>query len=100
MMSEMNEKAEEPQEQAADRPPIPPEQLKEILEAHRKWVESEGKEGERAIRGVLKLATPSKALRDFRIGLLSMRYLTPVSVYMFYAGVSLIALFAILNVLC
>ena len=49
MMSEMNEKAEEPQEQAADRPPIPPEQLKEILEAHRKWVESEGKEGERAI---------------------------------------------------
>ncbi len=25
-----------------------PEQLKEILEAHRKWVDSEGKEGEKA----------------------------------------------------
>ncbi len=42
---EMNEKADEPQEQAADRPPIPEEQLKKILEAHRKWVESEGKKG-------------------------------------------------------
>ncbi len=47
-MSEMDEKVEEPQEQAADGTPIPPEQLKKILEAHRKWVESEGKEGERA----------------------------------------------------
>ncbi len=44
----MNEKVEEPQEQAADRPSIPEGQLKKILEAHRKWVESEGKEGERA----------------------------------------------------
>ncbi len=47
-MNEMNEKVEEPQEQAADRPSIPEGQLKKILEAHRKWVESEGKEGERA----------------------------------------------------
>ncbi len=47
-MSEMNEKVEEPQEQAAERPPIHPELLRKILEAHRKWVESEGKEGERA----------------------------------------------------
>ncbi len=47
----MNEKVEEPQEQAADRPSIPEGQLKEILEAHRKWVESEGKEGERADLG-------------------------------------------------
>ena len=44
----MNEKVEEPQEQAAERPPIHPELLRKILEAHRKWVESEGKEGERA----------------------------------------------------
>ncbi len=43
----MDEKVEEPQEQAADRPPTPQEQLK-ILAAHRMWVESEGKEGERA----------------------------------------------------
>ena len=47
-MSEMDEKVEEPQEQASDRPPMPPEKLQEILEAHRKWVESERKEGERA----------------------------------------------------
>ncbi len=47
----MNEKADESQEQAADRPAlrdVSPNELKEILEAHRKWVESEGKEGERA----------------------------------------------------
>ncbi len=47
----MNEKVEEPQEQAADRPAlrdVSPNELKEILEAHRMWVESEGKEGERA----------------------------------------------------
>jgi len=44
----MDEKVEEPQEQAAERPPIHPELLRKILEAHRKWVESEGKEGERA----------------------------------------------------
>ncbi len=44
-MSEMDEKVEE---QASDRPPMPPEKLQEILEAHRKWVESEGKEGEGA----------------------------------------------------
>jgi len=43
----MNEKVEEPQEQAAERPPIHPELLRKILEAHRKWIESEGKEGER-----------------------------------------------------
>ncbi|MFB3073764.1 MAG: hypothetical protein ACE1Z6_01120, partial [Candidatus Methylomirabilales bacterium] len=50
-MSEMDEKVEEPQEQASDRPPMPPEKLQEILEAHRKWVESEGREGERAALG-------------------------------------------------
>ncbi len=44
----MNEKAEEPQEQASDRAPMPDEELGKILEAHRKWVESEGKEGKRA----------------------------------------------------
>ncbi len=50
-MSELNEKVEEPQEQPSDRPTfreVSPEQLKQILEAHRKWLESEGKEGERA----------------------------------------------------
>ncbi len=47
-MSEMDEKVEEPQEQPSDRAPMPDEELQEILEAHRKWVESEGKEGERA----------------------------------------------------
>jgi len=47
----MDEKVEEPQEQASDRPAlreVSPEELAKILEAHRKWVESEGKEGERA----------------------------------------------------
>ncbi len=44
----MNEKLEEPQEQPSDRAPMPDEELQEILAAHRKWVESEGKEGERA----------------------------------------------------
>ncbi len=47
-MSELNEKVEEPQEQAPDRAPMPDEELQKILEAHRMWVESEGKEGERA----------------------------------------------------
>ncbi len=47
-MSEMNEKADEPQEQPSDRAPMPPEKLREILEAHRKWVESEEKEGQEA----------------------------------------------------
>ena len=50
-MSEMNEKVEGPQEQAADRlvfRELTPEELQKILEAHRKWVESEGKEGEKA----------------------------------------------------
>ena len=32
----------------ADLREIPPERLKEILEVHRKWVKSGGKEGERA----------------------------------------------------
>ncbi len=44
-MSEMNEKVEEPQEQPSDRAPMPDEELQKILEAHRKWVESEGKKG-------------------------------------------------------
>jgi hypothetical protein len=50
-MSEMNKEVEEPQEQPSDRPAlreVSPEELAKILEAHRKWVESEGKEGERA----------------------------------------------------
>ncbi len=42
----MDEKVEEPQEQPADRAPMPDEELQKILEAHRKWVESEGKKGE------------------------------------------------------
>ncbi len=47
----MNEKVEESQEQPSDRPAlreVPPKKLAKILEAHRMWVESEGKEGERA----------------------------------------------------
>ena len=48
MMSEMDEKVEEPQEQPADRAPMPDEELQKILEAHRKWVESEEKDGKRA----------------------------------------------------
>ncbi len=44
----MNEKVEGPQEQPSDRAPMPDEELQKILEEHRKWVESEGKEGERA----------------------------------------------------
>ncbi len=47
-MSELNEKVEEPQEQPSDRAPISEKRLKKILEAHRKWVESEGKEGKKA----------------------------------------------------
>ncbi len=50
----MNEKVEEPQEQPSESPPlreVSPEELANILEAHRKWVESAGKEGERAILG-------------------------------------------------
>ncbi len=54
-MSEMNEKVEEPQEQPSERAPIPAEKLEEILEAHRRWVESEGKEGERANLGAANL---------------------------------------------
>ncbi len=50
-MSELNEKVEEPQEQPSDRAPMPDEELQKILEAHRMWVESEGKEGERAALG-------------------------------------------------
>ncbi len=47
----MDEKVEEPQEQPSYRATIrqvSPEELKKILEAHRKWVDSEGMEGERA----------------------------------------------------
>jgi len=47
-MSEMNKEVEEPQEQPSDRAPMPDEELQKILEAHRKWVESEGEEGKRA----------------------------------------------------
>ncbi len=47
----MIEKFDQPQDQASDRPRVTAEQLKQILEAHRKWVKSEGKEGERAILG-------------------------------------------------
>ncbi len=44
----MIEKFDQPQDQASDRPRVTAEQLKQILEAHRKWGESVGKEGERA----------------------------------------------------
>ncbi len=54
-MSELNEKVEEPQGQPSERAPIPAEKLEEILEAHRRWVESEGKEGERANLGAANL---------------------------------------------
>jgi len=50
-MSEMNEKADESQEQESYRPAlrdVSPDELAKILEAHRKWVESEGKEGKMA----------------------------------------------------
>ncbi len=47
-MTEVNEKVEGPQEQVPEHVPIPPKKLREILEAHRKWVDSEAKEGERA----------------------------------------------------
>ncbi len=50
----MNENAGKPHDQEPVRPTlreVPPEQLKKILEAHRKWVKSEGKEGERADLG-------------------------------------------------
>ncbi len=54
----MNEKADEPHGHVPDRPPlreVPSEELEKILEAHRKWVESEGKEGERAVLRVANL---------------------------------------------
>ena len=47
----MDEKVDESQGQASERSPlreIPEEELQKILEAHRKWVESEGKEGKKA----------------------------------------------------
>ncbi len=47
----MNEKIDEPQGEVPESPPLlemSPNELANILEAHRKWVESEGKEGERA----------------------------------------------------
>jgi len=50
-MGEMDEKVDESQGQASERSPlreIPEEELQKILEAHRKWVESEGKEGKKA----------------------------------------------------
>jgi hypothetical protein len=50
-MGEMDEEVDESQGQASERSPlreIPEEELQKILEAHRKWVESEGKEGNKA----------------------------------------------------
>ncbi len=50
-MSELNEKVEEPREQPSEPRPlreVSPEELKNILEAHLKWKESEMKEGKRA----------------------------------------------------
>ena len=47
----MNEEAKGPEAPTVEKPPlreISKEELAQILEAHRKWVESEGKEGERA----------------------------------------------------
>ncbi len=57
----MNEKVEGPQGQAPETPPlreVSPEELEIILEAHRKWVESEGKEGKKAdlVRANLRVA--------------------------------------------
>ncbi len=57
----MNEKVEGPQGQAPQTPPlreVSPEELEIILEAHRKWVESEGKEGKKAdlVRANLRVA--------------------------------------------
>ncbi len=54
----MDEKVEEPQEQPSDRAPMPDEELQKILAAHRKWVESEGKEGKKAdlVRANLRVA--------------------------------------------
>jgi len=54
-MTEVNEKVEGPQEQVPEHVPIPPKKLREILEAHRKGVDSEAKEGEvRAVRRELE----------------------------------------------
>ncbi len=50
-MGEMDEKVDESQGQASERSPlreILEEELQKILAAHRKWVESEGKEGKKA----------------------------------------------------
>ncbi len=50
-MSEMNEQFKKSQEEPPDRPPlreVSREELEKILEAHQKWVESTGKDGEKA----------------------------------------------------
>ncbi len=50
----MNEEFKKPQGEPSDRPPlreISPEELQRILKAHQQWLESEGKEGERADLG-------------------------------------------------
>ncbi len=54
----MNEKVDELEGQASKSPPftqLSEEQLQDILENHRKWVESGGKEGQRAALGSVNL---------------------------------------------
>ena len=43
----MNEETKGPEAPTSEKPPISQEELDRILEAHRKWVESGGWEGER-----------------------------------------------------
>ena len=54
----MNEKVDELEGQASKSPPftqLSEEQFQDILENHRKWVESGGKEGQRAALGSVNL---------------------------------------------
>ncbi len=44
----MNEETKGPEPPASEKPPLREEELAQILEAHRKWVESKEKEGKRA----------------------------------------------------
>ena len=47
-MDELEDKSEDQEPQEPELREVSPEELKQILEEHRKWVESEGKEGEMA----------------------------------------------------
>ena len=44
----MNEETNGPEAPTSEKPPLREEELRQILEAHRKWVESEKKQGKRA----------------------------------------------------